>query len=139
MKKLLSILILLLSTYFTPSTSNYIEEESSPIREEDKIVGMNYTITIDDSVKNNNLNINTSIISSIEHYKDVDSIDDFYIDLKINNKSKYKYSIDDILLISNSDSKKYNVDYKDNNKYVVIKLNREDFRNNYFIQIKLEK
>jgi len=139
MKKILSILIIMLSTYFTPTTNNYFGEESSPIREADKIVGMNYTITIDDSVKNKYLDIDTSIISSIKHYKDINFIDDFYVDLKIDNKSKYKYSIKDISLISNGDYNKYNIDYKNKNKYVVIKLNKDDFKDNYFIQIKLKK
>ena len=66
-----------------------ISEEASPIREGDRIVGMDYSVTLGEDVKGNNVNIATSILSSIVHYKDINSINDFYIDY-INKKFAYE-------------------------------------------------
>ena len=139
MKKVLSIFIVLLSTYYIPTSNNYMEE-ASPIREEDKMVGMNYTITLDKYIKKNNLSIDTSIISSINHYKDINTIDNFYVDLKIDNKSKYDYVLKSIIIINkNKTSKK--IKYKRNKRKNIyfIKLKKEYLDNNSYIKLELEK
>lgn len=121
-----------------------ISEEASPIREGDNIVGMDYVITIGDDVKRSKLDINTSIISSILHYKDISSIDDFYVDLKINNKSKYKYLIKDIFITDQTGFINRKVRYKNNKKkgFISIKLDKDDlyqFNNNNLIKVELKK
>ena len=121
-----------------------IGEEANPIREGDSIVGMNYVITIGDDVKKNELDINTSIISSVLHYKDINSINDFFIDLKINNKSKYNYLIKNIVITDRYGVINKKVKYKKNKKknYISINLNKDDlyqFTNNNSIRIELKK
>ena len=78
-----------------------IGEEASPIREGNNIVGMDYIITIGKDVKRHDVNISTSILSSILHYKDINNINSFYVDLKINNKTNNKYFLKNIILVSN--------------------------------------
>ena len=89
------------------NTNNNIYEEATPVRDKDKIVGIDYKININS--KEDNITINTKIIDSINHYKDINNIDDFYINLMINNTSNCKYYLKKIE-INNSDSclKKYN-------------------------------
>ena len=118
-----------------------ISEESSPIREGESIVGMDYIITIGEDVKRHDINIATSIISSILHYKDINTINDFYVDLKINNKSHKKYLLKNIMLVNNSGMVDKKVKYKKNKDYIYIKLSKDDFLNygnNSFIKIELE-
>ncbi len=119
-----------------------IGEEASPIREGNNIVGMDYIITIGKDVKRHDVNISTSILSSILHYKDINNINSFYVDLKINNKTNNKYFLKNIILVSNGGLINKKVKYKKKNNYISIKLNREDFlnyNNGSFIKIELKK
>ena len=119
-----------------------ISEEASPIREGDSIVGMDYVVTIGEDVKRDDINIATSIMSSILHYKDISTIDDFYVDLKIDNKSNKNYLLKNIILVSNGGLINKKVKYKKNKNFISIKLKRDDFINyngNSFIKLELEK
>jgi hypothetical protein len=113
-----------------------ITEEASPIREEDKIIGFDYYINISNDPKNN-ISINTLILSSINHYKDIKLIDDFLIDLRINKNYNLKRLY---MICDNSIIKRIN--YKKKNKIFTFNLKREDFKfykDNCFIKIELEK
>lgn len=118
-----------------------ISEEASPIREGDSIVGMDYVVTIGKDVKREDINISTSIISSILHYKDIDTINDFYVDLKINNKSRGRYLLKNIMMVSNGGLVNRNIKYKKNNNYISIRLSKKDLLdyNNSFIKLELKK
>ena len=122
------------------NASTLVNEEASPIREGDKIIGMDYVITIGEGVKKDNVYISTSILSSIIHYKNIEDIDSFNIDLKINNNSNYSYSLKNIFIISGNSSK--DINFKNKGGYIYFKLNKEDLLNyssNSYIQIKLQK
>ena len=113
-----------------------ITEEASPIREEDKIVGFDYYINISDNTRNN-ISINTSILSSINHYKDIKLIDDFLIDLRINKNYNLK-RLD--MICDNKVIRKFK--YKKKKRLITFNLKREDFKyykDNCFIKIELEK
>lgn len=137
------IFVILVLLVINSSSELYdISEEASPIREGEKIVGMDYIVTLGEDVKGNNVNITTSIISSILHYKDINSINDFYIDLKINNKSNYSYLLKNIMIVGNGGLSSKKLKYKKNNNFISIKLNKKDFlryNNDSFIKIELEK
>ena len=122
-------LLISLLLFFYSDKKNYdylINEEAIPIRDYDVITGMDYSVDIDDSIKDNSIDIYSKIISSIYHYKDINSINNFFVNLKIDND----YKITDISIVD-----------KDNNK-IIINLDREDFINynlNYYIRIKLKR
>ena len=137
------IFIVLVLLVINSSSELYdISEEASPIREGDRIVGMDYSVTLGEDVKGNNVNIATSILSSIVHYKDINSINDFYIDLKINNKTKSSYLLKNIMLVGNNGLSSKKLKYKKNSNHISIKLNRNDilkYSDDSFIKIELEK
>lgn len=122
--------------------STLVNEEASPIREGNNITGMDYVITIGKKVKKDNVYISTSILSSINHYKDVRNIDIFNVDLKINNQSNYSYFIKSISIIDGNITK--NIEFKNSKdgNYVFFNLSKNDLLEcgvNSYIQIKLEK
>ena len=118
-----------------------INEEASPIREGDSIVGMDYVVTIGENVKRKDINISTSIIPSILHYKDINNINDFYVDLKIKNNSKGKYLLKNIMMVSNGGLVNKNIKYTKNSNYISIKLSKNDLLDysNSFIKLELKK
>ncbi len=86
------IFILLFSCFFltgcfskTMAMPKDILEEAIPIRENDRIVGMNYMITIpkDYPLKNR---ISTHIVDSIVHYKDLDNLESFPVSVLLKNE-----------------------------------------------------
>lgn len=135
------LLLISLLLFFYSDKKNYdylINEEAIPIRDYDVITGMDYSVDIDDSIKDNNIDIYSKIISSIYHYKDINSINNFLVNLKIDKD----YKITDISIVDKNNFIIRNIDYdKDNNK-IIINLDREDFVNynlNYDIRIKLKR
>ena len=139
----ISVFIIMIIVFFlsfkTSNAESIIDEEASPIREDNEIVGMNYSIIIGEDTNKDNIIINTAIISSIIHYKDIKFISDFFIDLKIINKSNYEYSLKNIS-INNGESIKKKIDYKTNNSIISFYLNKDDLidTDNYVL-IELEK
>ena len=89
------------------NTKEVIKEEAFPVRKQDLIVGLNYKISINS--KKDKLIINTKVIDSINHYKDFNSINNFFIKLIIDNNSKNKYYLKKIEINNDSNCiKKYN-------------------------------
>ena len=132
---ILIIIFILLFTIDSKAVA-IITEEASPIREEAKIIGFDYYINISDDT-NNTINVNTSILSSINHYKDIKLIDDFLIDLRINKNYNLKRLY---MICDNSIIKK--IKYKKKNRIFTFNLKREDFKyykDNCFIKLELKK
>lgn len=138
------VLIVLLLFFYSNNKNNrsFINEEALPIRDNEIIEGMNYIITID-NMKDNNITILSEILSSIYHYKDINNISDFYIDLKIDNKTDYNYLLKDISIVDSVDNiiiKDIDYNYKDSD--ISFTLNKDDFTNynlNKRIKIELER
>lgn len=98
-----------------------IIEEAVPIRDKNEIVGMNYYITINS--RKEYLGINTKLIESIIHYKDVSGINKFYVNFIIINNSGHNYYLKKIDVINNNISlRKYNYNYLISNKKKVFIL-----------------
>ncbi len=115
-----------------------INEEATPIRDLDEIKGMLYRIDIDNSVKDKSINISSSIFSSIYHYKDISNIDDFFVNLEVDND----YIVDDISIVDDNDYIIRNILFDKNSKDIVLNLEKDDFDNynsNYDIRIKLKR
>ena len=133
------LIILLLFFYSRKKDYTYlIHEEATPIRDFDEIKGMLYKIDIDNSVNDKNLDISSKIISSINHYKDINSINDFFVNLEIDND----YIIDDISIVDNNDFIIRNINYNNDSNEIVLNLEKDDFSNynsNYDIRIKLKR
>ena len=131
--------ILLFSFYSRKKDYTYlINEEATPIRDLDEIKGMLYRIDIDNSVKDKSINISSSIFSSIYHYKDINNIDDFFVNLEVDND----YVVDDISIVDDNDYIIRNILFDKNSKDIVLNLEKEDFDNynsNYDIRIKLKR
>jgi len=138
------VLIVLLLFFYSNNKNNrsFINEEALPIRNNEIIEGMNYIVTIDNT-KDNNITILSEILSSIYHYKDINNINDFYIDLKIDNKTDYNYLLKDISIIDSIDNVVIrNIDYNYKDSDISFTLNKDDFTNynlNKRIKIELEK
>lgn len=133
------LIILLLFFYSNKKDYTYlINEEATPIRELNEITGMNYKVDIDKSIKDKNIDIYSKIISSIYHYKDVNNIKDFLINLEIDND----YIIDDINIVDDNNYIIRNINYKKNGEEIFFNLDECDFTNynsNYDIKIKLKR
>ena len=138
------LLLVLLFFYSNSKTNNeLIIEEANPIREKEIIKGMGYTITINEKERKNNIKILSEILSSIYHYKDINTIDNFYVDLKIDNHTRYNYYLKDIKIINKESNKLIrNISYDESKELVKFKLNKDDFtryNTNHYIEIELEK
>ena len=106
-RKYLIIVMLSLLLAGCNNTKEEINEEAFPVRKQDIIVGLNYKISI--NTKKDKLIINTKLIDSINHYKDFNSINNFFIKMIIDNNSKKKYYLKKIEINNNSNCiKKYN-------------------------------
>lgn len=97
---IVTLLILVFITGCVPRTQgrrNDIDEEVSPIRENERIIGFNYYIILpknyDCSKK-----LKTHIIDSISHYTDISLVQELYISVTINNQSKESYQLKDVYL-----------------------------------------
>ena len=101
MKKYLFILLCFISN---TCGKDSVVEEVDPVRNNDIIVGINYSVTLDKNF--NNSRVDTHIIDSIYHYKDLDRIDNFIVNITIRNNSKYDYKLEKILLKDNNVIKK---------------------------------
>lgn len=136
----LFILIILL-LFFCSNKKDYtylINEEATPIRDLNEIKGMKYKVDIDESIKDKNIDIYSKIISSINHYKDINNIKDFFINLEIDKD----YIIDDINIVDDNNYIIRNIDYKKNGKEIIFNLDEYDFtdyNSNYDIKIKLKR
>lgn len=136
----LFILIILL-LFFCSNKKDYtylINEEATPIRNLNEIKGMKYKVDIDKSIKDKNIDIYSKIISSINHYKDINNIKDFFINLEIDND----YVIDNINIVDDNNYIIRNIDYEKNGKEIIFNLDEGDFTNynsNYDIKIKLKR
>ncbi len=122
-----------------------IEEEAIPIRENEIIIGMNYTITIGEFVRETSFTISTHILDSIVHYKDLDTIDDFFIQLVMDDQSSSHYKVKNIYVIDTSiqlfvEDISYSKGEKDDCFFLFFTKDFfEHYRSNYQIQIELEK
>jgi len=120
-RKYLIIVMLSLLLAGCNNTKEEINEEAFPIRKQDIIVGLNYKISI--NTKKDKLIINTKLIDSINHYKDFNSINNFFIKMIIDNNSKKKYYLKKIEINNNSNCiKKYNYNILLNKKKNVLFL-----------------
>lgn len=140
----LFILIVLLLFFYSDNNKkkdyNYlINEEAIPIRDYDEIKGMKYTIKLDDSIDEKMFDVYSSILASIYHYKDFNSINNFFVNLEIDKD----YKVEDIYVVDkNSDLIIDSLDYKKNKNDIVIYLDKDIFTNynsNYSIKIKLKR
>lgn len=116
-----------------------INEEATPIRDYEEIKGMLYTIDVSDEKKEEDIDVFSKMLSSIYHYKDINNIDSFFIDLKVDEN----YKIDDMSIIDmRDDSFVKKVNYNIEEKDTIINLDRSDFdlyNTNYDIKIKLKR
>ena len=120
-RKYLIIVMLSLLLAGCNNTKEEINEEAFPVRKQDIIVGLNYKISI--NTKKDKLIINTKLIDSINHYKDFNSINNFFIKMIIDNNSKKKYYLKKIEINNNSNCiKKYNYNILLNKKKNVLFL-----------------
>lgn len=119
------LLILLLS--FSNIKEDQIVEEATPIRYGGLIKGMNYDIKIKDSNKDKII-YKTKALDSINHYTDISTLNNFYINFNLSNNSKDKYFLKKII-ITNKDKiiKSYNYQNIINNSEVDIKLSSKIF------------
>lgn len=131
--------LLLLFFYSDKKDYTYlIHQEATPIRDLDEIKGMLYKIDIDNSINDKNISISSSIISSINHYKDVSSINHFFVNLEIDND----YLIDDISIVDKNNYIIRNVNFTKKSTDIVLDLEKDDFtnyKNDYDIRIKLKR
>ena len=97
-------------TYNIKANGEGVLEEVNPIRENNKIEGVNYKIVL----KNNDIDyFDSKIIQSIEHYTDIVSLDDVYVNIKFINESSSVYRLKKInLIVKGEVIKSYNYDKK---------------------------
>ena len=135
------IILILLLLFFYSDKKDYtylIHEEATPIRDLDEIKGILYRIDIDDSINDKNIDISSSIISSINHYKDISNIDNFYVDLDVDDS----YKVDDISIVDKNDFIIRYINFNKDSNDIVLNLEKDDFvnyNNNYDIKIKLKR
>lgn len=123
-----SLLLLLFIFLEKPSNINSsISEEVIPIREEDIITGIEYHIQIGKRVRNATLDINTHILDSIYHYKDISTIEKFMVKIIMDNQSKYSYLLKKIELLSQG--KREDISYQLQGKDIILYLNQSYFKN----------
>lgn len=123
-----SLLLLLFVFLEKPSNINSsISEEAIPIREENIITGIEYHIQIGKRVRNTTLDINTHILDSIYHYKDISTIELFTVKIIMDNQSKYPYLLKKIELLSQG--KKEDISYQLQGNDIVLHLNHSFFMN----------
>jgi len=141
----LLVLLILGVDFYQAKGKEEVMEEAIPIRENEVITGLEYRITIEEQVKENSFTISTHILDSILHYKNLNTIQEFFICLKIDNQSKNQYFIKSIYVID-ADSNVFiqNIDYEDDTSFNQFSflLDQEFFQtyeSKYKIQIEFEK
>lgn len=135
------IILILLLLFFYSDKKDYtylIHEEATPIRDLDEIKGILYKIDIDNSINDKDLDISSNIISSINHYKDINNINDFYVNLDIDKD----YKVDNISIVDKNDFIIRIVDFNKESNDIVFDLKKDDFVDynyDYDIKIKLKR
>ena len=135
------ILLILLLLFFYSNKKDFtylIHEEATPIRDLDGIKGMLYKIDVDNGVNDQNIDISSKIISSIYHYKDINSINSFFINLDVDND----YRVEDISIVDDNDFIIRNINFNRDSDDIILNLEKDDFinyKNNYDIRIKLKR
>ena len=136
---LLVLICLLLFFYSNKKDYKYlIYEEATPIRDYNEIRGMKYTIDIDNSINDDNIDVYSKIISSIYHYKDISNINSFFVNLSVDDN----YKIDTINIVDDNNKIIKNIDFDYNSNNIVLNLEKEDFINyksNFDIKIRLKR
>lgn len=136
---LLVLICLLLFFYSNKKDYKYlIYEEATPIRDYNEIRGMRYTIDIDNSINDDNIDVYSKIISSIYHYKDISNINSFFVNLSVDDN----YKIDTINIVDDNNKIIKNIDFDYNSNNIVLNLEKEDFINyksNFDIRIRLKR
>lgn len=136
---LLVLICLLLFFYSNKKDYKYlIYEEATPIRDYNEIRGMKYTIDIDNSINDNNIDVYSKILSSIYHYKDISNINSFFVNLSVDDN----YKIDTINIVDDNNKIIKNIDFDYNSNNIVLNLEKEDFINyksNFDIKIRLKR
>ena len=134
-------LLIILLLFFYSDKKDYIyliNEEATPIRDLDEIKGMKYKVDIDKSIKDKNIDIYSKIMASIYHYKDINELNNFFINLEIDND----YVIDNINIVDDNNLIIKDIDYEKDGKKIIFNLDGDDFTNynsNYDIKIKLKR
>ena len=138
---IINIIFILTTAFKTTKEELPIIEEAIPIRNNEEIIGLNYSITIPNNLKDNKVLINTKIIDSINHYKDINNIKKFKIIININNNSNYPYKVTDIYISINNKNKQ-KIKYHNYNNKISFKLTKNDIINHhekYHVNIELKK
>lgn len=142
-KYILFYLIVLMGVllFFYSNKKNYrylIYEEATPIRDLDVIKGMKYTIDVDNSINDSRIKVYSKIISSIYHYKDINNINNFFVNLSVDED----YKVETIDIVDDNNHIIRNVKFDRDSSDIVLNLKRDDFtnyKNNYDILIKLKR
>jgi hypothetical protein len=135
------VILILLLIFFYSDKKDYtylIHEEATPIRDLDEIKGMFYRIDIDKSINDKSLDVSSSIISSINHFKDISNIDNFFVNLEVDDS----YKVDDISIVDKNNFIIRYINFDKDSNDVVLNLEKDDFvnyNNNYDIRIKLKR
>ena len=135
------IVFCILILFFLSDEKDYtylIHEEATPIRDLDEIKGMLYRIDIDNSINDNNIDISSKIISSINHYKDISNINSFYVDLEVDND----YIVDGISIVNNDNYIIRDILFDKGSNDIKLNLEKDDFsnyKNDYDVRIKLKR
>ena len=112
-KYIIMLLFLLFVGCSNINKSDIYYEECRVIRDNDKIIGIKYIITILDNTDLDEVIIYPKIYNSIYHYTDISKLLSLDVYIEIHNNSDYNYLLRNIYL---NDTKKYNYNkivYKD--------------------------
>lgn len=90
------IMTLLIGCSLNTSANEVISEEAIPIRDGDIITGMEYNIKLNKGIDKEIL-LDTKVIESIYHYKDISKLDRFSVLFNMTNNSNNKYVVKKIL------------------------------------------
>ncbi len=99
-KGIILIICCVLLTGCVPKTKAQFDdiiEEADPIRKEDKIVGMNYKITIPKNYSFYRV-LSTHIVDSIAHYKDLNDIQSFVVSVTLKNETEKDIRLKEVLV-----------------------------------------
>ena len=148
-KKAIEIFLLLLlfslflqNTFYESNGKEKITEEANPIRKDDVIIGLEYNITIQKEAQDDKIIFSTHILDSILHYKSMENIESFLIDLKIENNSNNSYLLKKISLMNTIDFMEEDISYVNTLEGVSFILSKDVFYKfylDYQIQIELDK
>ena len=120
-------LFLLFSYSYYEKDDFEIQEEATPIRQGDTITGLRYVITIPESADSSSISFSSWIIDSVLHYKDVHSIDSFFIEVVIDNHSSCPYVFDRIALVSLDNTWIEDISYEKREKSIVLSFTKDFF------------